>query len=224
MNAVLFDFDGTLVDTEGQYTAFWAGVGKEYLPDIPDFAQLIKGNTLKKMYDTYFRGFDRERLHRLDELRAEMERNMTFPLIPGAEAFVRELRQRGVRTAIVTSSDRSKMQNPRRRIPAFMSLFDEVLTAEDFRESKPSPEPYLTAAARLGVPASQTVIFEDAINGLRSAYSTGMLTVALTTGNPPEVVAPLSHHVISDFRDVSYDTLDRWLRDFQREDPASLQS
>ena len=214
LNAVLFDFDGTLVDTEGQYTAFWAGVGKEYLPDIPDFAQLIKGNTLRKMYDTYFRGFSRERLNRLDELRAEMERNMTFPLIPGAEAFVSELHENGVRTAIVTSSDRSKMENPWRKIPAFMSLFDEVLTAEDFRESKPSPEPYLTAAARLGVPTTQTVIFEDAINGLRSAYATGMLTVALTTENPPEVVKPLSHHFIPDFREMNISLLEHWLKAF----------
>ena len=211
LQAVLFDFDGTLVDTEGQYTEFWAGIGRKYLSHIPDFAQRIKGNTLKKMYDTYFNNFDQEQLNSLNLLRVEMEHRMTFPLVPGAEAFVRELRNHDVRTAIVTSSDRLKMENPRRKIPHFISLFDQVLTAEDFRESKPSPEPYLTAAARLGADTRHCVIFEDALNGLRSAFASGMLTIALTTENPREVVEPLSHHVISDFREMNIELLESWL-------------
>ena len=215
LEAVLFDFDGTLVDTEGQYSAFWEGIGRECLPDIPDFADRIKGNTLRKMYETFFSGFSQEELRVLDARRADMERCMSFPLVPGAERFVQELRRHRIRTAVVTSSDRIKMANPLRKIPRFMGLFDAVLTAEDFRESKPSPEPYLTAAARLGVRTDCTVIFEDAMNGLRSAFATGMLTVALTTGNPYEAVAPLSHHVISDFREMNVGLLRHWLEEFQ---------
>ncbi|MCD8282474.1 MAG: HAD family phosphatase [Prevotella sp.] len=205
--AALFDLDGTLIDTEGQYTTFWGREGRAYVPDIPDFAQRIKGTTLANILSTYFPGEERraEIKRRLDRF----ERGMSFPTIAGAERFVADIKARGVRCAIVTSSNRDKLACVRRAQPAFLTLFDAILTAEDFRRSKPDPDCYLRAADRLGADARHCVVFEDAPNGLVAGTNAGMFVVGLATGNPEEDVAPLCNYVVPDFTGITYDDINR---------------
>jgi HAD superfamily hydrolase (TIGR01509 family) len=83
--------------------------------------------------------------------------------------------------------------------PEFKQLFDAILTYEDFRESKPSPDCYLTAARRFGLQPDDCVVFEDSFNGLRSGRAAGMTVVGLATTNSEEDVAPLSDVVIKDY-------------------------
>jgi hypothetical protein len=71
---------------------------------------------------------------------------MHYAFMPGAEDYIARLRSEGVKTALVTSSNDKKMRNVRRQIPQFDSLFDLVLTSEDFTRSKPFPDCYLQAA------------------------------------------------------------------------------
>ncbi len=216
LSAVLFDFDGTLVDTEEQYTLFWAEMGRRYVPEHKNFAFDIKGGTLQSMYEKYLRHLPPEALHDIETQRVRMEQGMTFPLVPGVMEFLHDLRRHSVKMAVVTSSDQSKMQNAWRAIPELMQLMDAVLTAEDFERSKPDPDPYLRAAARLGVPTAEAVVFEDALNGLRAGMASGMMTVGLTTGNPRQAVAKLSHHVIDNYLNLDFETLQAWLQAFLR--------
>ena len=93
-SAVLFDLDGVIVDTEGQYSLFWKQIGEEYMPGMPDFALAIKGRTLTQIYDTYFpdaadRAAITERLN-------AFERQMDFPYIAGAREFLEALQAQGV--------------------------------------------------------------------------------------------------------------------------------
>ena len=54
IKAALFDLDGVVFETESQYTIFWGMIGREYHPEMPDFAHRIKGQTLVQIYDKYF--------------------------------------------------------------------------------------------------------------------------------------------------------------------------
>lgn len=210
LKAVLFDLDGTLMDTEGQYTHFWTAMGKIYLPEKPNFVALIKGNTMQKIWDTYFNGKEKER-EVIEKKLLEFERQMSFPIICGAREFIGELKLHGILCAVVTSSDRKKMQNVWDKQPYFMQLFDKVFTAEDFSCSKPHPDPYLKAASSLGVDITECIIFEDAINGLKSAMASGAYTIALTTENPKEVVEPLSHYTIENFTEINFNLCQKLL-------------
>ena len=214
LRAVLFHFDGTLVDTEEQYTLFWAEMGRRYVPEHKNFAYDIKGGTLQSMYEKYLKHLPAEAQQDIEQQRRQMEQGMTFPPVPGVMEFLQDLRRHGVKTAVVTSSDQSKMQNAWRAIPELMQLMDAVLTAEDFKHSKPDPDPYLRAAARLGVPTGEAVVFEDSLNGLQAGMASGMMTVGLTTGNPRQAVAKLSHHVIDNYLNLNFDTLQTWLQAF----------
>lgn len=196
--AALFDFDGTIADTEPQYTLFWAAEGRRYHPEIPDFAHVIKGQTLVQIYDRYFSHIPEEQpliTRRLDEY----ERMMRYEYIGGFLPFFRRLSAAGVRTAIVTSSDRKKMANVYAAHPELRGLTDVTLTSEDFTRSKPDPECFLLAARRLGVAPERCVGFEDSINGLRSVRAAGMRVVGMATTLPRDTVESLADIVADDF-------------------------
>ncbi len=195
--AALFDLDGVIIDTEPQYSHFWSEVGRQFLPEMPDFAESIKGQTLTNIYALHFP--DTERQTEVSRLLSEFEDRMTFPEIPGALAFVRSLREAGIPTAVVTSSNRAKMQQLYRHHPGLPHLFTTILTAEDSQRSKPAPDCYINAAERLNIPISQCFIFEDSYNGLLSAQASGAHVVGLTTSLPTEEVSPLSERTIPDF-------------------------
>lgn len=186
--AALFDLDGVVVDTESQYTKFWGSVGKKYFPDQPDFAEKIKGSTLVQIYDRYFGG-EMEKQHTITKGLDEFERSMDYAFIPGFNEFILKLRENGVKTAVVTSSNIAKMENVYRAHPDFKSLFDAILTSEDFDKSKPDPDCYLKAAQRFGFQHDECVCFEDSINGLKSVKAAKMMCVGLATTNPEEVEA-----------------------------------
>ncbi len=174
--AALFDLDGTLIDTEGQYSQFWTGLlGRYGLPS--DIISLIKGTTLADTLDRYFPSADRRR-----EVTAALdafEAGMDYALTDGAAEFLSDIRSHGVKTAVVTSSNSVKISRVRRGLPGFLESFDAVLGAEDFPLSKPDPSCYLTAAARLSCSRDECVVFEDAPNGLRAGCAAGIFTVAV---------------------------------------------
>ena len=101
----------------------------------------------------------------------------------------------------MTSSNLPKMENVYRAHPDFKSMFDLILTSEDFTESKPSPYCYLKAMRLLGVGPQDTVVFEDSVSGLQSAKSSGAFVAGLLTTNPENVVREYADIVIKDFTD-----------------------
>ena len=139
-----------------------------------------------------------ERAKVVERLNA-FEAQMRLDYVAGFETFVEELRRKGVKTAVVTSSNLQKMENVYRKHPEFKGWFDAILTSEDFAESKPSPDCYLRAANRLNVSTDECVVFEDSINGLRSGCAAGMKVVGLLTTNPLEKVRQLSDIQIPDY-------------------------
>lgn len=196
--AALFDLDGVVFDTEPQYTQFWGSVFRHYYPEQPGLEQKIKGSTLVQIYDLYFAGRKEDQAHITERIN-DFERHMNYIFVPGFEAFIRRLREKGVKTAVVTSSNVDKMRNVYRKHPDFPQLFDAVLTSEDFSKSKPDPDGYLKGAARLGFKPAECVGFEDSVNGLKALNAARMFTVGLDTTNPRSVVEEYADFVVSDF-------------------------
>ncbi len=213
LKAALFDLDGVVFDTEPQYTVFWGEQCRRYHPEHPGLEHEIKGSTLVQIYDRWWAGpLEQERdevTRRLNEFEAQMD----YTFISGLEAFIADLHRHGVKTAVVTSSNQPKMQSVYRAQPEFHHLFDEILTSEDFAESKPSPDCYLRAASRFGLDRSQCVVFEDSVNGLRSGRAAGMMVVGLLTTNPKETVAPLSDIQISNYNQFDFQKLNQLWQD-----------
>src|SRR3712207_1448249 len=133
--AVLFDFDGVVVDTETQYSQFWHRMGKDYL-GMDDLEGKVKGQTLVYIYETFFQGKPTEQAEITGRLN-RFEQEMSYDFIPGVLDFIEDLRLHDVKTAVVTSSNESKMASVYRLHPEIKTLFGRILTAEMFATSKP---------------------------------------------------------------------------------------
>lgn len=199
IKACLFDLDGVVFDTEEQYTVFWGEQCKMYHPEIEHLEQKIKGQTLVQIYDTYFSGPLQKEQPVITERLTDFEFNMDYNYLPGFESFVQYLHAAGVKTAVVTSSNLSKMNAVYHHHPEFRFYFDAILTSEDFSESKPAPDCYLKAAARLGANPDECIVFEDSFNGLKSGRAADMYVVGLSTTNAAEDIQPLCDEVISHY-------------------------
>lgn len=199
--AALFDLDGVLIDSESIYTEFWNKIDRLYPTGIPNFAYVIKGTTLPKILDTYFT--DPEiRVHVLDHLR-EQEKNMRYVIFPHVVDFLKQLRLEGIPTAIVTSSNETKMADLFSRLDGFRDYFDIVITDADVVRSKPDPEGYKLAASRLGVPSERCVVFEDSRAGLEAGRRAGGKVVAMATTLKREDIENKGDIVLKSFEDFT---------------------
>lgn len=205
LKAALFDLDGVVFDTEPQYTMFWGAQCREFHPEIPGLENQIKGQTLTQIYDKYFSGELEQKRELITSRLDDFEQQMAFTFVEGFETFVTDLRNNGVKTAVVTSSNQAKMESVYNKVKHFHSLFDEILTAEDFSHSKPHPDCYEKAAARFGADRSECIVFEDSFNGLKSGRAAQMAVIGLATTNPADSIAPLCDKVVSDYRGLSYE-------------------
>ncbi len=207
LKAALFDLDGVVFDTEPQYTVFWGSQCRLYHPEHPGLEHEIKGQTLTQIYDQWFSGPLLSEQAVITERLNEYESNMHYDYIEGFERMIADLRSHGVKTAVVTSSNLPKMQAVYRYQPDFKNLFDAILTSEDFDRSKPDPDCYLKAAARLGASTDECIVFEDSFNGLRSGRAAQMKVVGLTTTNSAEAIRELSDIQIADYQNIDFDQL-----------------
>lgn len=209
LGAVLFDMDGTLVDTEpywiaAEYELIKAHGGQWTEAD----AQAVIGRALldSAAYIRAHGGVDLEPAaiveHLLDEVVAAVRQSA--PWQPGAVELLADLRRRGVPCALVTMSYARLASAVVEQLPA--GSFAAVVTGDEVSDGKPHPEAYLTAMARLGVRAADCVAIEDSPTGVASAAAAGALVLAVPnhvpiSGGPGRVLVPT-------LRDVTVDTLD----------------
>jgi HAD superfamily hydrolase (TIGR01549 family) len=165
---VIFDLDGTLVDTNGAHIEAWLGALAEagfpvtrerFLPEVGKGGDLLLPSVLGE--------HEAERSgKRVSEMHGErflaIARARRFAVFDGAVDLVRELRRRDVPMAIATSSDeRYAAATARSAGVDFRALVDEATTRDDAAASKPEPDIVLAAVARLGVPANECVMIGD---------------------------------------------------------------
>lgn len=180
--AVLFDLDGTLIDSEPYWMKSERELAKNHGANWTeeDGASLIglslqdSSRIIKERI-----GSDLEPQQIIDHLtsavNAHLEREI--PWRPGAKELLRLLRRKGVKTALVTMSMRRTALQVVDAIG--FKAFDVVVAGDDVRHGKPHPEPYLLAAEKLGVKPGDCVAFEDSITGLLSAEAAGTKAVGI---------------------------------------------
>jgi HAD superfamily hydrolase (TIGR01509 family) len=189
--AVFWDMDGTLVDTE----PYWMASEQELVGSFGgtwthDDGLLLVGLGLWNSAEILqSRGVELsadEIVHWLTERVRERLVTQGVPWRPGARELLQSLRERGVRTALVTMSVRSMAEQIVSAIP--FDAFDVIVSGDEVGEPKPHPEPYLRAAELLGVEPAEAVAIEDSLVGLSSAVASG----ATTIGVPHIVPLPAS--------------------------------
>jgi HAD superfamily hydrolase (TIGR01509 family) len=184
-DAILFDNDGVLVDTEALYfranREALAGIGVTL--DEAAYVELFLRTGRGAWHLAEAAGHDGAAI---EALRAARDRayaalvDGTELLMPGAAEVVAALAER-YRLAIVTSSEPEPFARTHART-GLLPHFELVLTREHYRLSKPDPEPYLCAVERLGVPAGRCLVIEDSERGLQAAKAAGLRCWVIPSG------------------------------------------
>ena len=201
---VLWDLDGVLLDSEGKYSIFWARMEEEHPTGIDNFASYIKGFHLNRIM-SYFESEEvRQRI--LDELLA-FERDMVYEFFPGAIELVKQLRAAGIPMAIVTSSDRKKMQSLYSQHPEFPTLFDHIITGDMVTKAKPDPDCYLMGAKLLGIDIKDCIVVEDSRNGLIAGRESGARVIGIATTLSREAVNELSDMTLDSIGQLSVEQM-----------------
>jgi len=188
--AVLWDMDGTLVDSEPYWllseTALAEDYGKVWTQE--------NGNDLigKSLYESS--AFLKDLLDIKDLSAQQIVDRLTdsvlsklqhsLPWRPGALELLMELKQAGIKTALVTMSMRRMALAVAEAIP--FQAFDVVVAGDDVTLGKPHPEPYQKAAALLGFEPAECIAIEDSVTGLRSAEAAGCLPLGIVNMMPLE--------------------------------------
>jgi len=194
-DAVFFDLDGTLVDSERlsvqSGTAAFAAQGHEGVEDLLHSLVGVDQITSAGMILSRFPGLDLDRLNTTWQTAFLAAQAVDLLLKPGASDIVHGLRDRH-RLALVTSSRRDPAEA--RLVQAGLRpAFHAVITRDDVAAPKPHPEPYLLAASRLGVDPARCLVFEDSEPGAEAAFSAGMTVIQV-----PDIIPAsgrFAHHV-----------------------------
>lgn len=209
IKAVLFDFDGTIADTEPAYDIFWNNKAEEYHLGIENFAAQIKGTTMPNIMKKYFSQYPEDVHQKIINEALAYEEKMDFPLIPGSLEFIRALKKAGFRVALVTSSETKKM-NRAFDILSLKGVFDVVITADRITKGKPDPMCYQLAASDLHLTPEECIVFEDAFAGIQAATSAGMKVIGVSSTNSAEALKDKVYAVIPDFRDLTVEKFKEW--------------
>ena len=187
----MWDMDGTLVDSEEYWLASEQSLAQEFNGswDVQDGLGLIG----MSLYDSTKvmkakMGLELEPEEIIERLTDDVVARLavSIPWRPGAQELLRELKKRGVKTALVTMSMKRMAESVANQIP--FKAFDVIVAGDMVLKGKPDPEPYLLAAQLLGVAPEDCVAFEDSHTGLTSAEAAGTKAIGITNIVPlPEL-------------------------------------
>jgi HAD superfamily hydrolase (TIGR01509 family) len=182
--ALLFDFDGTLIDTESVDLRSWQEVFAAHGVEVPLERFALRIGTLggpdelDELEALLGRPCDRDAIQ-AERRKRELELLAGEPLRPGVAQYLDGARRLGLRLGVVSSSPRSWVDAGLARLGVEEGWAVRCCADGDAARCKPSPALYLEALAELGVAAGEAIAFEDSPNGVAAARAAGLFTVAV---------------------------------------------
>ncbi len=185
LKALLFDFDGVVVQSEDVYDRATKKLGEMYGVQIPlPFYEANRGIAEDLFYERFKRAF------KLDVNLASLQKNgrkllwdefsSSVHYTPGFQQFYTKIRQHVSHVALVTATPRPLIDEIFKNSEIDVD-FDFIITSSDVEKTKPAPDSYLKACHQIGVEPAQALVVEDSPTGLKSATRAGCQTVGITT-------------------------------------------
>ncbi|MCR5616922.1 MAG: HAD family phosphatase [Clostridiales bacterium] len=191
VDAVIFDLDGTITDTEKYYQKAWPMAlrhyGYEVTPEMPlKLRSLGRPFAPLKFKEWFGEDFDYEKVRSYrKKIIAEMFEETGIPLKPGAREILSWLRENKVLTALATANDFERTSRYLEKI-GLTDVFDKIICADMVEKGKPAPDIYSYACRELGLMPQRTFAVEDSPNGIRSAYLAGCKVVMVPDLTEPD--------------------------------------
>ena len=196
-SAVLFDLDGVLVDSTEYIERQWREWAVSKGLDPAPFLRVCHGRRAVETIRLAAPQLDAEA--EVARFRTQATDDVALAPLPGARALLAALA--GQRWAVVTSGARRFALA--RLARAGLPIPPVLISGDDVREGKPSPEGYLSAARLVGADPQACVVFEDAPPGVASARAAGATVIAVGTTHPPDALAE-AHAIVRSLADVHF--------------------
>ena len=183
MRALIFDFDGLILETEEPIYRSWQEIYNLFGQDLPleEWAPVVGTSDhidpLAMLEQRVGKALDRPALA---ARRKSMEKALieTQPTLPGVEQYLRDARRLGIKTAVASSSSGGWVVGHLERL-GLRAYFDCIRVRENVTLTKPDPALFLAAAECLGVKPAEAIVLEDSTNGILAAKRAGMFCVAV---------------------------------------------
>jgi HAD superfamily hydrolase (TIGR01509 family) len=218
--AVLWDMDGTLIDSEEFHWISWRDtMANEGIPITREQFLASFGQRNDSIIPRWLGAASTpERIERIGNAKEELYRQLVrrdgISPLPGVADWLRRLHHEGWLQAIASAAPRANIDVVLEALSA-THIFQGIVSAEDVHKGKPDPEVYLTAATRVGAPPSRCIVVEDAVAGVEGARSAGMRSIGVNHNGkhlPADIVVKSLDLLESDAFDTllqndSYDRL-----------------
>lgn len=208
IKALVFDFDGLILDTETPEYEAWQQVYREYGTELELADWLLCVGTSQEAFNpldhlksrVHATLDDRDILNRQKALFLENMQAQT-PM-PGVTDYIATAEKMGLKLAIASSSPRDWVTGFMKKLQ-LLSSFTTICTRDDVEIVKPDPALYQCAVQQLGVEPSEAIAFEDSLNGLRSAKAAGLYCVVIPNSVTRQLEFPQADRLITSMADLS---------------------
>ncbi len=213
IKAVLFDLDGTLIDSEYFYFSNWAPIledsfGLKITFDdwIRDFAGHTLVRNVEYLQEKYQIETTEEYMWKRTREAYSKSSMLNVNLMPYAKDVLAELREKGIRIGLVTSSYQTTVDAVLGN-HGLLDYFEFFVTREKVNKAKPDAEPYLLALSKLGLEKTEVVAVEDTITGTRAAQAAGLYCISVSKHET-------ERNRLENIADVLYEDLSEVIRYF----------
>ena len=184
LEAVIFDFDGTIVDTEKVYYLTLKKLTKEWLGedlDKMDYIRNVSGTNSETSKRYYEEKYNMKNYDEFEEVITQeiLDNYHEAEVLPNIEKTFKFLKENGVKIAIASNGDLEHIEHGLKE-KGFTSFVDAIATKQDVENPKPAPDVYLEAAKRLGVNIKNTIAVEDSKPGALGAALSGAYLILQT--------------------------------------------
>ncbi|GCE45739.1 HAD superfamily hydrolase (TIGR01509 family)/HAD superfamily hydrolase (TIGR01549 family) [Thermosporothrix hazakensis] len=186
LKAVIFDFDGLIIDTELPEFETWRETFQAFggTLNLEKWLPMVGSGTSTAPFDIYAyleeqagRTLDKEAI-RAERQQRYLEKIATQPLLPGVEKLIYEAHQQGIAVAVASSSTRSWVEGHLKE-RGLLNYFHSITTADEVEFAKPRPDIYLKALQKLNIQPHEAIALEDSLHGMRAAKAAGIYCIVV---------------------------------------------
>lgn len=187
--AVFFDMDGLMFDTERLYGSLWLKYGPQFgIPITPQEIGLLRGRNAEDCRAVFLQRFGSDAPY--DEILTAMHREFSerisrhLPVLPGLFEILSFLQAQKIFTAVVSSTNKASVERCL-QLAKIRHYFDALICGDMVEHSKPEPDIYLLSAQTFGLSPARCLVLEDSYNGVRAGHAAGCFTIMIPNLDAP---------------------------------------
>ncbi len=212
IKGLIFDFDGTILDTEYPEFMVWQEIFKSFNADLhlKEWAKTL-GTTytefdpIQHLEQRAGRSINADEIfnHRNDKV---LQIILQQPLLPGVMNYLTEAQKRGLKVGIASSSGGQWVQGHLGRL-GLTAFFDAIVTANDVQRVKPEPDLFLLVLNKMGLSPDEAIVLEDSPNGIKAAHQAGLRCVAIPNEISRHLDLSQADMIINSLEEISLEQL-----------------